>query len=80
VLQRKGGRGTAEGEIGGADEEGEIGGVDEDLRESGIAAGGAAAKRIVGCKAIFAGAAEWDLGAVPAGADTGTLQNQPETT
>jgi hypothetical protein len=75
VFQGKGRSGTAEGEIGDADEQGEIGGVYEDLRESGIAAGGAAAKRIVGCKAIFAGSAERDLGAVPAGAETGTLQN-----
>ena len=75
VFERQRGRGTAEGEIGDADEEGEVGSVDEDLREAGIAAGRAAAKRVVGCKAIFAGAAESGLGAIPAGAQTGTSQD-----
>jgi len=50
--------GSAEGEIGDADENSEIGGIDEDLRESGIAAGGALAEGIVGREAILAGAAE----------------------
>ena len=75
VLQGERGRGTAKGEIGDAGEEGEIGGVDEDLRKPGIAAGGARAERIVRRKAIFAGAAESGLGAIPAGGPTGTSQD-----
>src|ERR1019366_4398709 len=75
LFQGKRGRGGAEGEIGDADEEGEITGVDEDLRKSGIAAGGAAAERIVRRKAILDGAAEPGLGAIPAGAEYGTSQD-----
>ena len=74
LFQGQRGRGTAEGEIGDADEKGEIGSVDEDLRESGVAAGGALAKCVVRRKAILAWAAKPTLGTVSAGAPTGTWQ------
>ena len=75
MFQGKRGRRTAERQIGDADEQRKVGGVDEDLRKSGLAAGSAAAKRIVRRKAILRRASEPGLGAIPAGAQTGTSQD-----
>ena len=72
LFQDKRGRRTAERQIGNADEQRKVGGVDEDLRKSSFAAGSAAAKRIVGRKSILRRASETWLGAIPAGAWTGT--------
>jgi hypothetical protein len=53
----------------------QVGGIDEDLREPGIAARIAAAKRIVGGETILDGASEANLRTIPACAETGTPQN-----
>ena len=68
AFERECGRRAAKHKIGDPDEKREVGCVDENLRITGVAAGVAAANRVVRGEMVIARTPESGLGAIPASA------------